>query len=136
VNENYYTLIEFKNIQISYLGLDGEDIFNKAKQLEAMELNQILGLKFKDDKWQTGMTICDWIDGKCEALISGNVRKQLQSCIAGKTVQKEIVGKKFRAFAVIIIGSRHILVHEMDRHGKWVGEFQLARWEGSPSIIN
>jgi hypothetical protein len=127
VNENCYTLIEFKNIQISYLGLNGEDIFNKAKQLEAMELNQILGLKFKDNKWRTGITILDWIDGKRKASISGNVRKQLQSYIAGETVQKEIIGKRFRAFAAIIIGSRHILVHEMDRHGKWVGEFQLAR---------
>jgi hypothetical protein len=127
MNENCYTLIEFKNIHISYLGLDGEDIFSKAKQLEAMGLNQILGLKFKDNKRWTGITICDWINGKCKAPISGNVRKQLQSYITGKTVQKEIVGKKFCAFAAIIIGSRHILVREMDRHGKWVGGFQLAR---------
>jgi hypothetical protein len=42
------------------------------------------------------------------------------------TVQEEIVDKDFRAFAVAIVGSRQILVREMDRDGEWVGEFQLA----------
>ena len=37
-----------------------------------------------------------------------------------------IVDKNFRAFAVIIVGSRQILVREMDRHGKWVKRLQLA----------
>ncbi|KIX05796.1 uncharacterized protein Z518_03768 [Rhinocladiella mackenziei CBS 650.93] len=134
--KNCYTLIEFKNIQIPYLELDGEDNLDKTQRLEAMRLDQILGLKFKGDKWRTGITIRDWIDGKCKAPISGSVRKQLQSYIAGETVQKEIVGKKSRAFATVIVGSRRILVREMDRHGKWVGKFQLTGWKGSPSVIN
>jgi hypothetical protein len=45
-----YTVIEFKNISIAYLGLSREENIDKAEQLEAMKLNEILGLKFKSDK--------------------------------------------------------------------------------------
>ncbi|KIX10454.1 uncharacterized protein Z518_01537 [Rhinocladiella mackenziei CBS 650.93] len=123
-NQNLYTLIEFKNIQIPCLKLDGEQNIDKAEQLEAMNLTKILGLKFKDDKYRTG-TIRNWIDGRGSK--PGSVCKQLQSYIAGPTVQKEIVDKNFRAFVVVIVGSRQILVREMDRNGNWVGNFQLAK---------
>jgi hypothetical protein len=42
-------------------------------------------------------------------------------------VQEEIAGKDFRGFAVVIVGSRQILVREMDRDGNWVSEFELAK---------
>lgn len=124
-NENLYTVIEFKNIQIRYLGLTGEEDINKAEQLKAMGLNKVLGLKFSGDQFRSG-TIRNWIDGKRKDSISGSVRKQLQSYIKGSTVQKEIADKNFRAFAVVIVGSRKILVREMDRDGNWVGDFKLA----------
>jgi len=89
-----------------------------------MKLSKILGLKFKGDKFRTG-AIESWIDGRGR----GSVHKQLQSYVSGATVQKEIADKNFRAFAVVIVGSCQIVVREMDRHGKWVNEFQLAKWE-------
>jgi hypothetical protein len=42
------------------------------------------------------------------------------------TVQKEIADKNSRAFAVVIVGSRQILVREMGRHGNWVNKFHLC----------
>ena len=120
--------MEFKNIQIPYLGLNGKKNIDKAIQLEAMELNEILGLKFKGDKFRSG-TIQNWIDGRHYSKKSGEVRKQLQSYILGPVVQKEIADKNFRAFVVVIVGSRQILVREMDRDGYWVDEFKLAKWE-------
>jgi hypothetical protein len=57
------------------------------------------------------------------------VRKQLQSYIGRPTVQKEIAEKNFRAFAVVIIGSRQILAREMERIGNWVNDFKLAKNE-------
>ena len=93
-----------------------------------MELNEILGLKFKGDKFRTG-TIRNWINGRDSGPKSGNVRKQLHSYITGPTVQEEIADKDFRAFAVVVVGSRQILVREMDRRGDWVDEFQLAESE-------
>jgi hypothetical protein len=126
-DKNHYTVIEFKNIQIPYLELRGEKNIDKAAQLEAMRLNEILELKFKGDKYRSG-TIRNWIDGENESdPKSGDVRKQLRSYIKEATVQEEITGKIFRALVVVIIGSRQILVREMDRDGNWVSEFQLAK---------
>ena len=107
------------------MGLSGEENIDKAEQLEAMKLNKILRLKFKGDKYRTG-TIRNWIDGRSNSPNSGDVRNQLQSYIGGATVKEEIADKNFRAFAVVIVGSRQILVREMDKHGNWVSEFQLA----------
>jgi hypothetical protein len=108
------------------LGLEGAENIDKAKLLEAMGLKKILGLKFQGDLHRSG-TIQNWIDGKRNSKNSGSVRRQLQSYIRGPTVQKEIADKNFRAFAVVIVGSRQILVREMDSYGNWVGEFQLAK---------
>ena len=91
-----------------------------------MGLNQILRLKFKDDLYRSG-TIQNWIDGRGYSKNSGAVRKQLKSYITGPTVQKEIADKNFRAFAVVIVGLRQILVREMDRYGNWVRKFELAK---------
>ena len=108
------------------MGLNGDDNIDKAKQLEAIGLNKVLGLKFKDDQFRSG-TIQNWIDGRGKSRNSGSVRKQLQSYIMGPIVQKEIADKNFRAFVVVIVGSCQILVHEMERHGNWVEEFKLAK---------
>jgi hypothetical protein len=119
--------MEFKNIQIPFLGVTGAYDIDKADKLKAMGLHEILELNFKGDRYRSG-TIHNWIDGKqSNDEKSGSVRKQLQSYILGRTVQEEIAGhKNFRAFAVVIVGSRQILVREMDRRGSWVNEFQLA----------
>ena len=64
---------------------------------------------------------------KCNDPKSGSAHKQLQSYVAGPTVEKEIPEKNFRAFVVAIVGSCQILVREVDRYGNWVSEFQLAK---------
>jgi len=92
-----------------------------------MTLKEILQLRFKNDQSRSG-TIHDWFDGDDRIHGDyGKVREQLRSYIMGSTVREEIKGKnKFRAFAVVILGSRQILMREMSRDGMWVGEFQLA----------
>jgi hypothetical protein len=90
-----------------------------------MGLDEILELEFKGDKYRSG-TIRDWIEGPCDHSNSESVREQLQSYIMGPTVQNEIADKNFRAFIAVIVGSRQILVREMDMRGDWVSEFQLA----------
>jgi hypothetical protein len=103
------------------------DNIDKAKQLEAMGLYEILELNFERCKFRSG-TIGNWIDGENgNDPKSGIVRKQLQSYIRGSTVQEEIADKNFRAFVAVIVGSRQILVREVDRHGDWVSDFQLAK---------
>ena len=124
-----YTVIEFKNIPLNTLDIEGRIINDKAKLLEGMILKEILQLRFDGNKRGSG-TIQDWFDGDEEKKNYGEVRKQLQEYIRGSTVQKEIAeiaGKKnFRAFAAVIVGSRQILMREMGADGEWVDEFQLA----------
>ena len=92
-----------------------------------MGLDQILGLKFKGDKHLSG-TIRNWIDGKGRNTEKyGAVRRHIQDYIASPTVQKEMDDKNFRAFSAVIVGSRQILVREMDRDGNWIKGFQLCR---------
>jgi hypothetical protein len=110
------------------LRVTGERDIDKAEKLKAMGLHKILELNFKGDKYRSG-TIHNWIDGAKASSndeISGSVREQLRSYVLGPTVQKETAGKNFRAFTAVIVGSRQILVREMDRRGDWVDEFQLA----------
>lgn len=89
-----------------------------------MGLDEILELTFKGDIHRSG-TIRNWIDGDYDPN-SERVRERLQSYIASPTVQNEIVDKNFRFMLAVIVGLRQIIVREMDRHGNWVSEFQLA----------
>ena len=41
-------------------------------------------------------------------------------------MRADSVGERFRAYAAVIIGSRHILIHEMDEMGKWKGVSRLV----------
>jgi hypothetical protein len=100
---------------------------DKVTKLEKMELEEILELRFKTDKFQSG-TVYDWFDGDDhEDEGYGIVRKQLQSYVMGCTVQEEIAGKNFRAFAVVNYTRIVQDTHARDgRDGKWVGDFMLA----------
>jgi hypothetical protein len=106
------------------LELRGRDDVEKAQQLDAMGLDEILELTFKDDIHRSG-TIRNWIDGDYDPN-SERVRERLQSYIVSPTVQNEIVDKNFRAVIAVIVGLRQILVREMDRYGNWVSGFQFA----------
>jgi hypothetical protein len=106
------------------LELRGRDDVEKAQQLDAMGLDEILELTFKDDIHRSG-TIRNWIDGDYDPN-SERVRERLQSYIVSPTVQNEIVDKNFRAVIAVIVGLRQILVREMDRYGNWVSGFRFA----------
>ncbi|KAF8533195.1 hypothetical protein BDD12DRAFT_984581 [Trichophaea hybrida] len=114
---DFYIVVDFKNIEISYLNHPSSSFQEQEEKLTAMSLNATLQLEFrKHDKYRSG-TIKQWIDG--------DVRTQLQSYISGQSIQQNSIGKQFRAYAVAIIESRKILVNEMNRNGDWVENWQL-----------
>jgi len=76
-NNKLYTVIEFKNIPITFLELSRESITDRAEQLQTMKLNKILELKFKGDKYRAS-TIRNWIDGRANSPSSESVRNQLR----------------------------------------------------------
>jgi hypothetical protein len=114
-SDEYYTVVEFKNIPIEFLDLNGNSHTDKAEQLVAMTLPQILKLAIKS-KFRAG-TIKKWLEK--------DIYQQLRSYVTGATVRSGGADKIFRAYAVVIIGSRHILIREMNRSGEWTGEGQL-----------
>ena len=85
--DKLYTVIEFKNIQIAFLGLGGEGNTERMEQLQAMKLDKVLGLKFNGDKYRTG-TIRNWIDGRSNSPHSGKVRTQLRSYISARRARR------------------------------------------------
>jgi len=111
-----YTVVEFKNLQINYLVLKGGSRTNKAKRLVAMSLTQILELRINSKHHPRGME--EWLEGE--------VRQQLRSYVTGAAVRANGANKTFRAYAVVIIGARHILIRDMDREGEWIGDWRLT----------
>ena len=114
-SNNCYTVLEMKNVQIDYVVLKG-DREDKAKQLVDMSLTQILKLGVKGG-FHGSTTIEDWLEGD-------KIREQLCSYVTSPTVKAK---EKVRAYMVVIIGSRHILIREMDGEGKWTGDWKLVR---------
>jgi len=64
--------------------------------------------------------------GPIENRLEGDIRVQLSKCVTSDTVKEDSKGKTFCAYAVVIIGSRHILIREMDDKGKWKGVSRLV----------
>jgi len=110
---NCFTVLEIKNIQIDYLVLKGTRT-DKAKQLVAMSLAQILKLGLKSENHPPSME--KWLEGDV-------ICKQLRSYVTSATVRAK---EKVRAYMVVIIGSRHILIREMDGEGEWTGDWKLV----------
>ena len=83
----------------------------KASILSTYSLHQILDLKFKNDRYR---------DGKLKQLIIDEVAPQLKSYITSEEVKKKLSteGLLLKAHVVVVIGSRHILVWDMDSEGK------------------
>jgi len=124
-----YTVIEFKNIQIKFLDLQGYKLEDKAKHLVDMSLPQILKLRI------TGKYFPGPIENRLVEDIrnEGDIHKQLREYVTSKTVKEDSEGRTFRAFAVVIIGSRHILIREMDKMGKWKSPSRLVTDSGLES---
>jgi hypothetical protein len=98
-----------------------------AKQLLGKNVTEIMKLEFgKNDQFRSGMTVGDWIDGEGSDFQSGAVRKQLKSYITGTTIKEIAKKKNVRAFVVVIVGNRQIIMREMGTDGEWIDEFRLA----------
>jgi len=114
-SDEYYTVVEFKNIPIEFLDLNGNSRTEKAEQLVAMTLPQILKLAIKS-KFRAG-TIKKWLER--------DIYQQLRSYVTGAAMRSGGADKICRAYAVVIIGLCHIPIREMNCAGDWAGEGQL-----------
>jgi hypothetical protein len=90
----------------------------KASVLSTYSLNKVLGINFgKSDKFRAG-ELREWIIDEAAP--------QLKSQIMSEEVQKQLKGLSLKASIVVIIGSRQMLVWDMDADGNLMGEPDLV----------
>lgn len=105
---------EWKFLRIQYLEVpngDKEDYVARADRLNSFNRDQILQLTFSSrEKYRLG-TI--------ESSVKEKDAQQLREFIKGDYVRSRVEneGLQLRAYLVIIVGSRHILLWEMDQLG-------------------
>ena len=117
---------EWKAAQIDYLDIRIPRVRylsreKKASLLSEYSLSQVLQLKFVAwDKFRPGKTVQQWMEGEAAS--------QLKDYIRSSQVRKRLEDGNFlmRAHLVLIVGSRHILMWDMDCSGELVGEPYLV----------
>ncbi|RPB00451.1 hypothetical protein L873DRAFT_816160 [Choiromyces venosus 120613-1] len=116
---DHWVVIEWKTIQIEFLDVgDSLTWGKKAEAISKLGVNGILKLKFNRwEKFRKG-TIGSWI--------RNDVRAQLKSYVQSPEIRELAQNRKFRAHLVLVVGSRKILVWEMDTNGDWIGLPVLA----------
>lgn len=83
---------------------------NKASILSTYTLKKVLDLKFgKNDKFHTGQTIKEWI-----------AAPQLKDYVTSEEVKEKLKegGFLLKAHLVVVVGSRHVLLWDMDHDGE------------------
>ena len=86
---------------------------SKASILSTYTPEKVLDLKFgKNDKFHTGQKIKQWIENE--------VAPQLKDYVTSKEVKEKLKegGFLLKAYLVVVVGSRHILLWDMDHDGE------------------
>lgn len=112
---------EWKVARIDYLdiripGIRHPSRENKASVLSEYTLSQILQLKFgARDKFRSGQTVQHWMENEAAS--------QLNDYIMSPQVKDLLEDGNYfmHAHLVLIVGSRHILIWDMNRSGELVG---------------
>jgi hypothetical protein len=86
---------------------------SKASILSTYTLEKVLDLKFgKNDKFYTGQTIKQWIEDEAAP--------QLKDYVTSEEVKEKLKegGFLLKAHLVVVVGSRHVLLWDMDHDGE------------------
>lgn len=116
---------EWKVAQIDFLDIPVPNVqkpnrSEKASILSEYTLPQVLQLKYVlSDKFHKGWTM--------QMLMEKEAAPQLKDYIQSNEVVEKLKGGKLllRAFMVLVVGSRHILVQEMGSNGEIIGMAEL-----------
>ena len=122
---NHLIVSEWKAAQIDFLHIPVPRVrmpsrSEKALTLSEYTLLQVLQLKFVLwDRCHKGWTM--------QQLMEKEAAPQLKDYIQSKEVTEKLEGGKLllRALVVVVVGSRHILVQEMDSNGQLIGNAEL-----------
>ena len=124
-------IMEWKVLQITYLkiplrqeGTDGR--IRKAKTLSGMDIDEVLEIKFETyDKYHPGgKSINDWVNGRARLRDTESPKEQLSRYITDGRYKTDAC----KAYLIVIVGSRKIVVWEMDARTRELQEPRLADW--------
>jgi len=119
--KNFLVVAKLKSIRIHYLYLDATGLDGRARELMNMSLDEILKLKIsKFSPYNPGKSTKEFVNTV--------VGPQLKGSVQGSAVEMESVNKEVRAFAVVIIGNRKVLVRGVDRGGRWRTDGYSPDW--------
>ena len=124
VTEWKFYRINFLNMEVD--GRKYPDVFTKAAALCKYKIEQILNIRFSiGDQFHQGTIL---------SRVMTNDGPQLRDYIKSTTVQQLLEKRslELQAHLVIIVGSRHILLWDMDKDGNLAAEPRLveipSRW--------
>ncbi|PUU82635.1 hypothetical protein B9Z19DRAFT_1120395 [Tuber borchii] len=118
-SSRYCIITVWKSIPIDFVDLGpAGTLEQKAHCLSTLDVQAVLKLKFSKCKKYKKGTIQSWIKKEVTA--------QLKSYIKSAEVQELVQDRLLQAYLILIIGSRKILVWEMDIGGKWIDHPVLA----------
>ncbi len=125
VTEWKFYRIQYLNVQVCNTALDNE--LAKAYALRDYKLPEILKLTFNNKERYKRGTIGSWV--------MRNEVLQLRNYVTSPTVQQLLEERRLelKAHLVIIVGSRHILLWDMDKEGILAAEPCLVEM---PSRMN
>ena len=117
VTEWKFYRIQYLNVQVCNTALDNE--LAKAYALRDYKLPEILKLTFNNKERYKRGTIGSWV--------RKNAGPQLSGYVKSSDVQElKNQGLELQAHLVIIVGSRHILLWDMDEEGELAVEPRLV----------
>jgi hypothetical protein len=100
-------------------------VLTKVVTLSNYDLSEILQIKFsKNDQFHQG-TIQEWVVENA----AGQLRNYIKSDEVAQQVKNR--GLELRAHLIIIVGSRHILLWDMDKEGNLAYEPRLVGMTGT-----
>ena len=107
-------------IQLDYLAIGKTSHrISKAKALQELDVDQVLDLEFAEtDTHRKGKTIRSWI--------RESVLGQLKDYVTSNEVKDKLGERKLWAHLVLIVGSRQIVIWDLDENGALMGEPKLA----------
>jgi len=133
-------ITEWKALRIDYIDIPVSpnivpDRENKAEALSRYTLSQILQLKFcKHDRLHRAETVEEWIKNEAAPQLRSYI-KSIEVQRIMQALAKRVNDNYFhlRASLVVVVGSRHILVWDLDSTGK-LTENSLAGVRTSGSV--
>ncbi|KAF9160312.1 hypothetical protein DFQ26_005673 [Actinomortierella ambigua] len=121
-------VLEWKSIQIDYIRIGSGSQLQRANVLsEVPDATGVLDLKFRNDKLRAGQTIKEWILSGPKDGNGPSPQEQLCEYVQSPEIAKwEKDGYAITPVLVVVVGSRHILLWNLD------GD----RLDGSPRLCS